>query len=408
MVLAWSLLLPMVLNGCLFIAMHWLPLTARWRLSLREAHRAMSRAGLAVTALSIAAAATIGVAIMVTSFRGSLDTWLQKTLRADVYISAGQVGHSPRALPDELIEQVRAISDQRIITNYTTHIPLPDGSQWKVSVTDIAAEDRAGFVVAEGSMDSDNDWEAFLHGAAWISEAFAEQQQYSVGDQLPFPTTSGIVQLPIQAVIRDYGAQAGLIYVHHQWYRQDVPGHPRTAIGSFSTTDQPDVLIQNLQRALEPWPHVTIQSSQHLQDWSLRVFDRTFTITDALQWLAMAVALLGLAIAGMALILERRRDWAILRAMGWNRGQLTRLAWQQNTVYGILAACWAIPLGAAIGWLLITVINQRSFGWSIDWSWPTTETFLVLTLSIITAALSGLLPGRLVAKLPAARILRDE
>ena len=116
----------------------------------------------------------------------------------------------------------------------------------------------------------------------------------------------------------------------------------------------------------------------------------------------------GLAIAGVALVLERRRDWAILRAMGWNKKQLITMAWQQNAWHGMLATIWAVPLAAMIGWLLMAVINQRSFGWTIDWYWPIGPTLGVLALGMVTAILSGLIPGRLVSQLPAARILRDD
>ena len=155
--------------------------------------------------------------------------------------------------------------------------------------------------------------------------------------------------------------------------------------GCFLSLEDPDSLLATIRRDLEPWPEITIKVVLICAAGHLRIFDRTFAITDALQWLAMIVALAGLAIAGVSLVLERRREWAVLRAMGWNRRQLTTMAWQQNAWHGLLATLWAIPLAAMIGWLLMAVINKRSFGWTIDWYWPLAPTIGVLALGMATA-----------------------
>src|SRR5262249_47598742 len=58
------------------------------RLASGDIAASLSRTGVAVAALGLAVASMIGVSIMVESFRESLRTYLVKTIRADLYITA--------------------------------------------------------------------------------------------------------------------------------------------------------------------------------------------------------------------------------------------------------------------------------------------------------------------------------
>ena len=67
------------------------------RMAIQGIGRSLSRTGVAVTALAVAVAATIGVDVMVGSFRGSVDAWLQRSLNADMYVAPPRLagGHGP-------------------------------------------------------------------------------------------------------------------------------------------------------------------------------------------------------------------------------------------------------------------------------------------------------------------------
>ncbi|MEN8167418.1 MAG: FtsX-like permease family protein, partial [Pseudomonadota bacterium] len=56
------------------------------RFALRGIGANLSRTGLSIAALSVAVAATLGVSIMITSFRATVEDWLGHTLRSDIYV----------------------------------------------------------------------------------------------------------------------------------------------------------------------------------------------------------------------------------------------------------------------------------------------------------------------------------
>src|SRR4030095_10898224 len=61
------------------------PLGAVGRLATGTVARAVSRTGVAAAALMVAVSVTIGVSVMIASFRATVDNWLGVTLMADVY-----------------------------------------------------------------------------------------------------------------------------------------------------------------------------------------------------------------------------------------------------------------------------------------------------------------------------------
>ena len=122
----------------------------------------------------------------------------------------------------------------------------------------------------------------------------------------------------------------------------------------------------------------------------------------------VGVAFIGVLSALMALQLERGRDHAVLRALGLTPGQLVRLGLVETGVMGLFAGLLALPLGWGLAQLLIHVVNQRSFGWSMDSLVPPGLLLDALALAITAALLAGLYPALRMARTRPAAALRDE
>ncbi len=64
-------------------------------MAARDVVATLSRTSVAIAALMIAVSVTIGVGLMVGSFRQTVVQWLDVTLRADIYISAPGLSGTP-------------------------------------------------------------------------------------------------------------------------------------------------------------------------------------------------------------------------------------------------------------------------------------------------------------------------
>jgi putative ABC transport system permease protein len=151
-----------------------------------------------------------------------------------------------------------------------------------------------------------------------------------------------------------------------------------------------------------------VRSNGELRALSMRIFDRTFVITDVLYWLALAVASIGMLGAMAALQLERSREFAVLRSLGMTPRQLAGMVTMQTAGMGFLCGLAAIPLGLLMAWMLIDVINRRAFGWHMDIAVSAAVLLAGLGLATGTAFAAGLYPARRAARADPALAMREE
>jgi putative ABC transport system permease protein len=153
---------------------------------------------------------------------------------------------------------------------------------------------------------------------------------------------------------------------------------------------------------------VTLAANEEIRRVTLNVFDRTFEITGVLRLLAGIIAFLGILSALLALQLERSREVATLRAVGFTRAQTGANSLAQTTLLGVVSGLLALPLGVVLAALLIYVINQRSFGWTMGFVVAPEQLVTGIVLAVAAAFLAGLYPARRLARQPIAANLRGE
>ena len=142
----------------------------------------LSRTGVAIVALAVAVSATIGVSVMVDSFRGSVSSWLQQTLQADVYAGA-QRGAMDGALAAELMRLagVEAVSSSRRAWVEEA------GGRTQLIAIQMAPGGYAGTEILDA--DPDDVWPAWENGdVVLVSEPYAYQNSVGPGDTVSLPT----------------------------------------------------------------------------------------------------------------------------------------------------------------------------------------------------------------------------
>jgi putative ABC transport system permease protein len=178
-------------------------------------------------------------------------------------------------------------------------------------------------------------------------------------------------------------------------------------IGLIAAADAADVR-RAADELLGAASGVRIASNKEIRGASLQIFDRTFTITRVLQLLVGIVAFLGILSALQSLQMERVRELAVLRALGWSPSQVRRLVLSQTALLGLSAGLFAMPLGIALAAVLIRVINLRAFAWTMGFSLDHMVLIQGMVLAVTAAFVGGLYPAwRSAGRRPAAD-LRDE
>lgn len=376
------------------------------RLMLRGVAASLSRTGVAIAALAVAISAVIGVAVMIDSFRGSFIVWLQQSLRADFYITAAH-GDS-NTVDDALANRIESLPGVAFITR-SRHYRLPSTDGF-TALRALGLERRGWqrFDIREG--DRDAAWKAFRSGTGvLISEPYAYKHGLSVGESLSLRTASGERAFRVAGIFRDYGSPYGVVLIYLPVYRQLFGDNRLSGLGVYlSAGADRSAVRQRLEGAVAGLAGVQVRDNQSIRQRSLAVFDQEFVITSVLRLLAALVAFVGVVGALMALQLDRTRELAVLRAIGFTRIQLGGLITAQSGLLGLAAGLFSIPLGLVLAWLLVFVINHRAFGWSMEFTVSATPLLEGVGLAIAAALLAALYPAwRAVHRLP-ARGLREE
>jgi putative ABC transport system permease protein len=343
-----------------------------------------------------ATATSIGVGLMVASFRMAVDDWLSQVLRAEIYISAGFDEHAPPRIDTAFVTRVAAVADVAELSQFR-RLRLRDGErELRVTAYDLPLTAQRGFHFLSGAPP----WPAWhSQDLAMISEPLAFHLQRQAGDVIVLPTPRGPTPFRISGIYTDYGSDSGVVAIslaryRHYWHDQRVHGlgvYPRAGANRAA-------LAAQLTKLMPHDGELALWSNAVLKARSLAVFDRTFAITQVLTLFAAAIAALGVFNALLALHLERARENAMLLALGLAPGALRATLYLQTAVIALLACACALPLGVVIAKLLIAVINIRSFGWSMP---------LTLDGSALLIPVLGALAAALAATVyPAERALR--
>jgi len=392
------------------------PLTGRiWgmlgRMAPRDVEKSLSRTAVAIASLMVAVSVTIGVSLMVGSFRYTVEVWLEEILSGDIYISAPSLTAvqtstpiDPRVLP--VLEKMPGI--KTVFTLRSVDVDSPQGLiHITASSNPNVARERLYY-----SLDYPLDELPGLmqNGAVVISEPLANRLNLPLHHaRLKLYTDQGEKEFPIIGIYYDYSSTQGTLLMPLDLYRQDWNDPAITAISLRLNSGQ-DIEIVNRQvkQSLAGVQQLIVQPNQTLRNEVMVVFDRTFAITGALQLLATIVAFIGILSALLSLELERQRDLGILRAIGFTARQIWGLIMLETGMMGAVAGVLAMPTGAVLALILINIINKRSFGWTLQMEFSVIPFAQAFLLAVLAALLAGIYPAWRMSRMEAAEAMRYE
>ncbi len=403
MVLGFCLIVPSLVIGLSHLALVILSPTRFYvaRMAVRGISAGISRTGLAIAALTVAVSVTVGVGIMVNSFRYTVAVWLEQSLDGDIYISPSTRDASQTI--DELestlreIEGVDAVATTRLVRVESEFGPIrimamsQNGINARMPVIESADDADTLFSAGQGIM---------------ISEPLSYHQSLNIDDSITLHTQTGDQQFRILGIFYDYTSSQGLIAMqrdlYRRWWQDD--GITNLTVYKSSEADQQRLLkeIRKISSGLR-----TV-SNLEIRQIAMDVFDRTFLITDVMRLLAVVVAFIGILSAMIALQLGKVKEFGVLRATGMTPGQIRAMIVGQTIIMGTFAGLLSIPLGLLMADILIEVINRRAFGWSMQHQVPVGVVVQAMILALVSATLAGLYPAREAALISPSEALREE
>ena len=409
-----AMITPLATAG-LMNGLSWL-LRGFWRpigpMAPREVSASLSRTSIAVAALVVAVSVTIGVGLMVTSFRGTVVDWLDTSLSGDVYVWAPGFGSAQTSatLDPEIVDRVEALDEaERVDALRSVMVDSPNGPIQVDAVQNPSDGAEHRYLWTDGPIDEI--WRQVRTGKAVIaSEPLAQRLGLSrENDRLELRTDEGPVTFDVVGVYYDYGSSQGIATMWHEIYRRywDDPSWTALSIKLPASVDA-DRMTRRLQSDLTPIQSVQVQANRELRAEVLSIFDRTFAITSALQLLAILVAFIGVLSALLSLQLEKTRQLGILRALGFTAREVWGLITLETGLIGASAGFLAMPTGLGLALILVYIINRRAFGWTLMLQLDAWTFVQALLVAIVAALLAGLYPAYRMGRTLTAAALRNE
>lgn len=374
------------------------------RLAVSGIGTSLSRTGVAIVALTVAVSATIGVSVMVDSFRGSVSLWLERTLQADVYF-----GLPGGDLDLELANEASNLPGVEAFSTTRRTLFFDGNRQTRLNAIRMAPGGYAGMELLDA--DPRAAWPRWeTEDVVFVSEPFAYRNEFSPGDQLTLPTGAGDRAFAVIATFQSYDVNGSGVLMSRNTYDRHWRDDGIDSVGLYlDDDDSAAATIERIEALGERYGQSVFASSNvEIRELSLSIFDRTFIVTDILYWLAVGVAIVGILGAMLALELERGRELGLLRALGMTPRELGGHVAVQTGTIGALAGLAAVPLGIAMAWVLIEVINRRAFGWQIDMNIGLAYLAGGLALAIGSALLAGAYPAWRAGRTEPALAMREE
>ena len=388
---------------------HWLAPAAHRlagmpaRLAISGIAAGLSRTGVAVVALAVALSATIGVSVMVDSFRGSVSRWLEQSLQADIY-----AGVQRGALDPDLLEALRRIDGVEATSTSRRGWIEESGVRTQLVAIRMAPGSYAGTEILDA--DPADVWSAWEgRDAVLVSEPYGYYKEVGAGSRITLPTDAGAREFEVLATYQSYDVNASAIMMSRATYDRHFDDDGIDTLGLYLEDGvNVDDVVDRVRTLSAGKQEIRVDSNVRIRELSLEIFDQTFVITNVLYWLAMGVAFIGILSAMLALQLERARELATLRALGMTPRQVGGMIAVQSGGIGLLSGIASIPLGVVMAWVLIEVINRRAFGWQIDMSIAPGILVTSVVFAVLTAILAGVYPARSAARSEPALAMREE
>ena len=392
------------------LLLKWIPAPrgAVGLLALERARHQRQAATVAVAGIVASLALSVALTVMVGSFRGSVSTWLDQVLPADLYArsATSSAGAEVNYLPADMLAAVQALPGVEKAIGQRVYAVQLDPARPAVAVLARPLGEPATSLPLVGSLVPVAPGDL----GVYVSEAMVSLYGAAPGTRLQLPLPDGrLREVFVRGVWRDYARQHGAITINAADY-QAASGDTR--INDLALWLSPGAELAQVQAAVERLVGapglLDFASAVEVRATSLRIFDRSFVVTYWLQGVAIAIGLFGIAASFSAQVLARRKEFGALIHLGLTRGQVLQLVALEGALWSAAGTVLGLVLGLAVSVVLVKVVNPQSFHWTMDLAVPWGRLALLCLAVVASATLTAWLAARASARGAMALLVKED
>ncbi|EDY84667.1 efflux ABC transporter, permease protein [Verrucomicrobiia bacterium DG1235] len=368
------------------------------RLAFSQFRMPVTRHRLALAAVALSVGMTASMIFLIGSFESTVRSWIANTLQADLFIRPKAVSSS-HDMPTLSLETIERLSSNPLLNDIGLIHTTPTRIQNLPTQLIGFDTDYLHRIDHTTWINRPDNLLALKNGnTAIVNEAFASRFQKSVGDTVELPLPRQIASFRIIGIFADYGNENGSLGIDKTRFIA-LTEDPRPRAVALHAKDPED--IDALARQIETdFPGLLVMTNRWLREETLRIFNRVFSITYALEAIGLIISIAGLGSMLASLLIERRVETSALKRIGYGaRGVALSTLWE-GLALATLAICAGLILGLLLGLVLVFIVNRQSFGWTLAVEVPWTSLATLSLLTIAGAAFVSYFVGRWSANLP--------
>jgi len=378
------------------------------RLAAQNLGRTLLRNSVTIASLAAAVAMTVGVAVMVFSFRQTVADWINQTLIADLFIGpaaneiAGPTSFVPAAAIDYL-EKNPAVEE--VDTYRGVELPFRDQT---IALAVVRGSNRRNLRFLRGQNDE------IIHRfyneqCVLVSESFARRFRLAEGETLKLPSPDGVESFLIAGVFYDYTSDQGTVFLSEKNFLKFWHDDRVNSLGLYLKKGaDPETVAEAFRGRFSKSGEFSIYSNRLLRTRIFEIFDQTFAVTYVLRTIAVLVAIVGIFLGLTTLVNERSRELGVMRSIGASAVQIRRLLLWESGMIGLLASALGLASGLCLSLILTGVINRAFFGWTIQLAFPWWSLAWTPIWIVAASIMAGWIPAWRAGRINLAEAVRSE
>ncbi|BFG77071.1 ABC transporter permease [Paraburkholderia terrae] len=377
-------------------------------LALARLANAPGQASIAMGGVLSSFTLIVAMAIMVSSFRVSVEDWLAHLLSADVYVRVAPNGDTGGLNPQQQAMLGTTPGIRHAAFARTSQLTLdPSRPSVALLAREIDAADPGANLQITGEILPPSALRAG-ETPVWASEAMVDLYGYRVGQRLTLPIGEHGAVFVVAGIWRDYVRQTGALQIRLADYRR-LTGD--TGANDAALTLERGVSAAQAIAAMRALPFASaldFAQPGEIRARTLTIFDRSFAVTYLLEAVAIVIGLFGVAATFSAQTLSRSREFGMLRHVGVTRGQILALLATEGGLLTALGIALGCVLGFAISLILVFVVNPQSFHWSMSLHVPWTLLSVLALVMLASSCTTAVAAGRRAVSVDAVRAVRED
>ena len=398
-------LMPVFMRGLL----QCLPATRSvpWQIATAHLRGTARQATTSLSAILVSFSLMVAMAVMVTSFRTSLDLWLEKILPADLYLRAGFTSETAYLGPEQIELLATLPGVERVEPNRFTQLAVTGlNAPFALIARPISEENAERTLWLEARALSAAPVDAL---PVWISEAAADLLSLKPDSVFTASLAGRAVQFAVRGVYRDYERQNGAVVLDRDAYlRLTADNRANAAWLWLDAGTDAEKLIEAIHAEVPGIAEYDVRRPGEIRALTLRIFDRTFAVTYLLEIIAVCIGLAGIAASTSAQVIARRAELGVLRHVGLLRRQTGFMLAAEGGLLGAAGVLAGLMIGSVVSLILIYVVNRQSFRWSMDVYYPQALLALLSLSLVVAAALTAVASGRLALRDDVIRAVKED